>query len=143
MMDRQIVIKLLSGEELVCTFIQETDYEISVIFPMLVKHMPKMAEGRILEAISLAPYSHFVADDEFTFFKSHIIYCKELHPKHIQIYNTAIEDQISINAEEETSSVDDFKKAVDELKSIFGNKIDDSEFDYDEMYDEPPSKLIH
>lgn len=143
MMDRQIVIKLLSGEELVCSFLQETDYEISVIFPMLVKHMPKMSEGRILEAITLVPYSHFTADDEFTFFKSHIIYCKELNPKHLTIYNMAIEEQISVNTEEEPSSVDDLKKAVDELKKIFGNKIDDSEFEYDEMYDEPESKLIH
>ena len=134
-MDRQIVIKLLSGEEIVCTLIQETDYEISVIYPMLVKHIPKLVEGRLMESIALAPYTYFASDDEFTFNKSHIIFCKDLNPKHIDSYNIAVDDFVAL--ESDNLSVDDLKESIDKLKNIF------NEESYDEIYDEPPTKALH
>lgn len=141
-MDRIIVLKLISGEEIVATFIEESEYEVSVMFPMMVKYMPKITEGRVVEAITLAPYSHFASDDIFTFVKSHIMFCKELNNNYYNVYALAVEDFIqAYNPPSDPQTVEELKETVDKLKEIFGENFDQKE--YDEWYDEPPTKAIH
>lgn len=141
-MEKIVVLKFTSGEEVVATFVEENDYEISVMFPMLVKYMPRQMEGRIVEAITLAPYSHFSGDDMYTFGKHHLVFTNEMNPNYHKVYALAVEDFIAAsNPPSDIESIDQLKDTVNKLKEIFGKDFDQP--DYDEFYDDPPSKSIH
>jgi hypothetical protein len=140
-MDKHIVVKLISGEELVCTYLEEDDYQLTVLFPMIVKHIPRQYEGRLMESISLAPYTYFVSDDEFTFQKNQIIFIKEMNPTHLESYNTAIDDFVG-TANAAPATVDELKQLTDKLSNMFKDKVKDEEFD-DSMFVLDQSKLIH
>jgi hypothetical protein len=140
-MDKHIVVKLISGEELVCTYLNEDDYQINVLFPMIVKQIPRQFEGRLMESISLAPYTYFASDDEFSFQKNQIIFIKEMNPTHLNSYNNAIEDFVG-TANAEPASVEELKELTDKLSNMFKDKVKQEEFD-DSILVLDQSKLIH
>lgn len=140
-MDKQIVMKLINGEELVGTYLTEDDYQVTVLFPMIVKHIPRSFEGRLMETISLAPYTYFAADDEFTFQKNQIIFIKEMNPSHLESYNTAIDDFVGA-ANPGPASVEELKELTDKLSNMFKDKVKNEEFD-DSILVLDQSKLIH
>ena len=41
-LDRYVVIKLISGEELIGTLVKEDDYDIKIQFPMMVKKVNRL-----------------------------------------------------------------------------------------------------
>jgi hypothetical protein len=140
-MDKHIVVKLISGEELVCTYLNEDDYQLNVLFPMIVKHIPRAYEGRLMESISLAPYTYFASDDEFSFQKNQIIFIKEMNPMHLDSYNAAIDDFVGA-ADAGPATVEELKQISDKLSNMFKDKVKNEEFD-DSMLILDQSKLIH
>lgn len=139
-MDKLITIKLISGEEIICTYIQETEYEVSIMFPMLVKSSIGLnRSGKLMESMSLAPYSYFTADDEYTFNKHHIVFSKDLNPNFIDLYNQTVDEFINANTNNfKQPTVDDMKDTLDKIQEVFNLKED-----YDEFYNEPPTKTLH
>lgn len=140
-MDKHIVVKLISGDELVCTYLSEDDYQVNVLFPMVVKHIPRQFEGRLMESISLAPYTYFASDDEFSFQKNQIIFIKEMNPTHLESYNAAIEDFVG-TANASPVNVEELKELTDKLSNMFKDNVKSEEFD-DSMLILDQSKLIH
>ena len=143
-MDNYIVVKLSSGEEIVANLVKEDDYEIKVLFPMLVKYIPRMVQGRLAETITLAPFTYFAADDEFTFAKHYIIFQKEMNPKYLDAYNQAVDDFIAepqIAGTPDPQRAEDIKALADKIQSIFGRE---EEFDdVDPILVNTDSKTIH
>lgn len=142
-MDNYIVIKLTSGEEIVANLIKEDDYEIKVLFPMLVKYIPRMVQGRLAETITLAPFTYFAADDEFTFPKHYIIFQKEMNPKYLDAYNQAVDDFIAepqISGAPDPQRVEDIKALAEKIQSIFGKS---EEFEEESILVNTDSKTIH
>lgn len=132
MNDKHLVLKLLSAEEIVATLIEENDYEVKVLFPMLVKYIPKFVEGRVLESITLAPYTYFAADDAFTFSKNQIIFIKELDPKMVNSYNVAVDDFINYGTDANSESgapqnTAELQETIDKLKNLFRKHIEDED----------------
>lgn len=87
-----VVIKLLSGEQLLAIRTIEDDKEISVEFPFLLKNYPRITkEGTIIEQVTAGPFCSFAEDRNFTFLKKDILICKRLHtfaiPFYMSLYN--------------------------------------------------------
>ena len=145
-MDKYVVIKLISSEEIVCTQIDETDFDVVTLFPMLVKTVPKLAEGRILESITLAPYTYFAADDQFTFSKSHIMFIKDLSERHVGNYKLAIDDFVANTVlGESPNDVEDLKDALNRIAEVFGDQIEleNSDAETDSILIDLNNKSIH
>lgn len=143
-MDKFIVLKLLNGEELICTYIDEDDNFVSIMFPMKVKYVPtRSASGKLAETISLAPYTYFAADDEYRFSKSQIIFIKELDSIHLESYHSAVDDFVGSSGFTQPANVDELKQLTDKLQTMFKDKIKDTD-DLDEsIFVNTDSKLIH
>ena len=133
--DKYIVMKLSTGEEIVAHMIQEDDYEIKVLFPMIVKHVQRVGPmGRSFEQIALSPYTYFAADDEYTFHKHQIIFIKDLDPKYEGEYNHAIDDFIGLNAETPQSyNPNEMKELAEKLQNMFRR---------DEFDEELPESIV-
>jgi hypothetical protein len=140
--NKYVVMKMTSGEELVAHSIEENDYEIRVLFPMLVRRIPR--QGGMAESIVLSPYTYFSADDEYTFQKNQIIFIKDLDAKYEQEYNRSIDDFIQTNSEPMPYNPNELKELADKLQNMFRNNlIDEDEIDLDPKITIDTSKLIH
>jgi hypothetical protein len=143
-MDNYIVIKLTSGEEIVANLIQEDEYSVKVLFPMLVKYIPRMVQGRLAETITLAPFTYFASDDEFTFVKHYIIFQKQMNPKYLDAYNQAVDDFIAepqIAGAPDPQRAEDIKALAEKLQNIFGKE--DEFDDVDPILINTDSNTIH
>ena len=131
-LDRYVVIKLTSGEELLGTLVKEDDYELKVQFPMVVKHVSRLMGGYPVESIVLGTYSHFCADDEFTFNKQHVVILKDMDPRYVDEYHRSVDDFIGANTPSpEAYNPNELQELSDKLKNMFRDKIDEEE-DYPE-----------
>ena len=133
--DKYIVMKLATGEEVVAHMIKEDDYEICVLFPMIVKQIQRIGPmGRAFEQIMLSPYTYFAADDEYTFHKHQIIFIKDLDPKYEAEYNHAIDDFIGLNSQQQApTNVEDVKALAEKLQNMFRREED---------FDELPESIV-
>lgn len=140
------VLKLINGDELLCTFVGEDETHILVLFPMLVKAMPKLKEGRVLEAISLAPYTHFAADDEYTFAKSQVVFIKNLSERYYDTYKVAVEDFLTGIDPTGPTTAEELRDALNEMSNIFGDQVsyeDNQTEETDSIFIDDNSKSIH
>ena len=138
MTDVYLVMKFVSGEEVVAQLVKEDDYELTVLFPMLVKHMPRLMNGVPVDSLVLGPLSHFTADDQFTFAKHQLIFLKDMDMRYVDDYHRAVDDFCALQAEVPTppASAQEIEELADKIKSMFKGKI--SEDDEDE-----PTPSIH
>ena len=140
------VLKLINGEEILCTFAGEDDTHILVLFPMLVKAVPRLKEGRVMESISLAPYTHFAADDEYTFNKSHVVFIKNLSERYYDTYKVAVEDFLTGIDPSGPTTAEELKQALNQMAEIFGDQVsyeDNQTEETDSIFMDTDNKSIH
>jgi hypothetical protein len=143
--DKYIVMKLATGEEVVCHMIHEDDYEIKVLFPMIVKHVQRIGPlGRAFEQIMLSPYTYFAADDEYIFHKHQIVFIKDLDPKYETEYNRAIDDFIGMNTEAPPPpyNPEEIQQLTEKLQNMFRRDEFEEELPEAMMIPDTP-KTIH
>jgi hypothetical protein len=125
-LDRYVVIKLISGEEVLGTLVKEDDHELRIQFPMLVKHISRLMGGYPVESIVLGAYSHFCADDEFTFSKHHIVILKDMDPRYVDEYHRSVDDFIGASTPSpEAYDPNELQQLTDKLKNMFRDNIDE------------------
>ena len=125
-LDRYIVMKLISGEEILGTLVKEDDHELKIQFPMIVKHLSRVMGGHPVESIVLGAYSHFCADDEFTFSKQHIVILKGMDPRYVDEYHRSVDDFIGANTPSpEAYDPNELQQLTDKLKNMFRDNIDE------------------
>jgi hypothetical protein len=119
-------MKLISGEEILGTLVKENDYELKLQFPMVVKHVSRIMGGHPVESIVLGAYSHFCADDEFTFSKQHIVVLKDMDPRYVDEYHRSVDDFIGANTPSpEAYDPNELQQLTDKLKNMFRDNIDE------------------
>ena len=141
--EKYVVLKMITGEEVVAQLINENDYDIYVMFPMIVKHLTRNIAGRLVESVMLGPYTHFAADDEFVFNKHQLIFHKPLDERYLPEYNQAVDDfvQGSNGVQEPLPNPEELKELTEKLSNLFRDRLEDDE---DESFTVPnTSKLIH
>jgi hypothetical protein len=140
--DRYIVMKLITSEELVAHLVNEDDYQINVLFPMIVRHISRMTSHGPAESIVMAPYTYFAKDDEYTFQKSQIVFIKDLDPKYEAEYNHAIDDFISVSCKNpEPVDAQEMQELTEKLQAMFKDRMFEEEEFPSIQIDSP--KVIH
>ena len=138
-----VIIKLVSGEQLMGVCTEETDKDITVMFPMALRQYPIQREdGTIGEQVTGGPFCAFASDRTFTIPKASVMINKPLHellvPFYVRMvnqYERLIEVPQSMfldEEEQEAITVEDVEKAVDRLAAImYGDKKHSEEKEVD------------
>ena len=137
-----VIIKLVSGEQLMGVCTEETDNDITVMFPMALRQYPIQREdGTIGEQVTGGPFCAFASDRTFTIPKASVMVNKPLHellvPFYVRMvnqYEKMIDVPLSMfndeQEEQEVLTVKDVEKAVDRLAAImYGEKNQDNDSD--------------
>lgn len=145
MEDNFKVFKLISGEEIVANMVEESDYEVMLFFPMVVKTVPRIEGTRFMETIMLSPISYLSGEDVYTIQKSHILFTQPMDPQYEEQYRLSIDAALESLSGKPEHNENEVAELAEKLKNIFKAHIE-----YDETDDiiEPividnPSKLIH
>lgn len=142
-LDRYVVLKLISGEEILTQIITEDDYEVRCMFPMAVKHVPRTIHGQVMDSIVLGAWTHFSASDEYTFTKHHVLFIQDMDPRYIEEYHRSVDDYLgNIGATPQAYNPNEMKELADKLQNMF--RREETEEDLPEVMIIPDtSKLIH
>jgi hypothetical protein len=137
-----VIIKLVSGEQLMGVCTEETDKDITVMFPMALKQYPvQRDDGTIGEQVTGGPFCAFASDRTFTIPKALVMINKPLHellvPFYVRMvnqYEKMVDVPLSMfndeEEEQEVLTVKDVEKAVDRLAAImYGEKNQDNDSD--------------
>jgi len=130
-----VVVKLVSGEQLMATLVNEDEYTIEIKNALQIKLRTVTDEDRQFESISVVPFCQFSDDPNFVLDKSIIIYVKELSESLVPKYEDLIESEFNVNVGAPTD-VDDL---VSKINKVADKLKDDGVFvDNFEEEDVPP-----
>jgi hypothetical protein len=127
-----VVIKLVSGEQLMATLVNEDEYTIEIKNALQIKLRLHNEADRQFESISVVPFCQFTEDPNFVLDKSIIIYVKELSEHLVPRYEDLIESEFQVNLGSPTD-VDDLvskiNKVAEKLKGdgVFVDNFEEEE----------------
>lgn len=127
-----VVVKLVSGEQIMATLVNEDEYTIEIKNALSIKIRTISEETRQFESISVAPFCQFTDDPNFVLDKSIIIYVKELSESLVSKYEDLIESEFKVNIGAPTD-VDDLvskiNKVAEKLKDggVFVDNFEEEE----------------
>jgi hypothetical protein len=142
MTEYYVVLRLVSGDELMAVLESEDEHYIQLLNPISVRTIPLVAEGK--EHVLTTPFCQFTKDPTFILDKKHVLFVKQLAnamiPHYLQVVEnyshaenfrpaTDFEDQDSMTPEEA-------RKRIAMLAAIFGDELDD------EMEEETPKSTF-
>lgn len=111
-----VVIKLVSGEQVMATLVNEDEYTIEIKNALQIKLRVVSDEHRQFESISVVPFCQFTDDPNFVLDKSIIIYVKELSESLVSKYEDLIESEFKVNVGAPTD-VDDLVSKINKVAS--------------------------
>lgn len=113
-----VVFKLVTGETIIATLLNETEDGIVVLNPLQVKMVPiDYGDDGYGEQAIANRFCPFTDDKDFTFGSKNIVYCKPLHPKMIDYYNKLV---LAFGKEGTEESVPKEEKEQDHLFVVDG-----------------------
>ena len=144
------VLKLISGEEVIGGVVEETDYNITLMLPMILRHLPKISpmNGMPVESLFFSPFSQMSQDDTFVIDKSQTFFIKEMDPVYIDQYEEAIDKFLGGLQGPDPAGPDEVKQLVDKINDMMGSDLDtkvtiEDELDYLDNIDSDTKKLLH
>lgn len=145
MEDNFKVFKLISGEEIVANMVEESDYEVMLFFPMVVKTVPRIEGTRFMETIMLSPISYLSGEDVYTIQKSHILFTQPMDPQYEEQYRLSIDAALESLSGKPEHNENEVAELAEKLKNIFKAHIEYDETDeiVESIVVDNPSKLIH
>lgn len=90
-MDNYVVLKLITGEQLLATLLNETDDGVVVLDPITVRMIPTVG-GSLSEQAVTSMYCQFSDDKSFVFDYKNVIYMKELSSKIVPYYKKLVRE---------------------------------------------------
>ena len=131
------VLKLVSGEEVIGGVVDETDYNITLMLPMILRHLPKISpmNGMPVESLFFSPFSQMSQDDTFVIDKSQTFFIKEMDPAYIDQYEDAIDKFLGGLEGPNPTGTDELKALVDKINDLHGSDLNtnvtlEDELDY-------------
>ena len=131
------VLKLISGEEVIGGVVDETEYNITLMLPMVLRHLPKISpmNGMPVESLFFSPFSQMSEDDTFVIDKTQTFFIKEMDQAYIPQYEDAIDKFLGSLEGPDPSSTDELKALVDKINDLHGSDLNtnvtiDDELDY-------------
>ena len=130
--DFYVIMKLVSGEQVMAVLRQEDEECILVENPMVMKTIMDFEAGK--EHITAAPLCAFTSDEEFVLDKRNVLFIKKLHHVFVNHYKRIVGDyQESTNfvprgsAEElqwddEPPTPEEARSMIKQLKNVLGEE---------------------
>jgi len=101
-----VIIKLVSGEQVMAVLENETDENIQISSPLLLRLFPIIGAEHGSEHVTATPYCKFADDSNLTLNKRNIIFVKNLHsmliPHYIRLASEA-EENVQIKQKQDGS----------------------------------------
>lgn len=151
MTEKFVLVKLISGEQVMAMLDYENDVEVKIKFPMLVRVIPGInpVTKKQTENITAAPWCQFVEERVFEIEKKNIMFMNKLHPLVIEQYMQmvgAFETEVDAKQDEDGQlrwddeedpdmmTIDDVKKTISALTSILSDEKDSKLQEAEEKY---------
>lgn len=134
--DEYVVLKLVTGEQIMAVKRNESPTSVTIEYPMLIKSFPFMNDGEIGEHVTAAPYCKFTDDKLFEFKKRDIIFEKRVHQYAIPFYVRLVNEyEATIEVPNDPpSTVEELSERVDKLMAHLKSLAED---DSEEQEEEP------
>lgn len=146
-----VFIKLTTGEQLMAMLDAEDESHVAISHPMVIRLTPvDVGDGRMHENVTATPFCKFSEGDDFILPKTSIMFIKQLSSNIVSHYKTVVEQyehatlrtdrakekrKVSWGGEEEEMTVEEIRKRIDMLESIFaGDRKEEAEEEYEKNY---------
>ena len=83
-------VKLRTGEELLCTLVDETDIGIMIEEPITVKMIPIMTEAGLVNQLSACAFMPYTDDRSFFIDSVDLMLCKPMHIELHKLYTALV-----------------------------------------------------
>lgn len=113
--DDYVVMKLITGEQIIAVKRAETKDYVTIEYPMLIKGYAFQNGKEIGEHVTASPYCKFTEDKVFTFDKQHVVFSKKMHSYAIPFYVGLV------NEHEET--IEDMQESPPETVEELGERV--------------------
>ena len=128
-MTENIILKLSSGEEIVCRLVEDTQSGmIQITNPLLVSTTPRVTSLGLEESVSLRRWIHFSEEQVYSINKSMVVTKADASLGLSRFYELCVlkmlrdvEDEISVPTEEELMEIE-AEEAFDEWESSLTSK---------------------
>ena len=128
---RYVVVKLVSGENVMSILDYENSDLLELKYPMLIRSVQTVDNGVGKEHMIATPFCPFAADDYFTIERKDVMFVKELHQALVPNYLNLLKDHEQVVVRRNTDgsvsrvdkplrTVEEFKERVDKLAELLG-----------------------
>lgn len=87
-----VIIRLVTGEQLIAKILNHTSDGILVFRPIVLKYYPAIENGKVGEKLTTALFCPLSCDESFVFDVRHCISVSKLHSKIVPHYENVSED---------------------------------------------------
>ena len=149
-----VIVKLVSGEQVMATLASEDATTVELQYPMVIRMVPFIQGDRAHEHVTAAPLCQFSDDKTFRIPKSNIMFVKKLHEIMIPHYNRIVDEHENtilvksdktgnIERVKEELTVEDIQKRIDMLESIAGIERETEEEEEETRYYIEGNETVH
>ena len=149
-----VIVKLVSGEQVMATLTNEDDTTVELHYPMVIRMIPFINDGSAHEHVTAAPLCQFSDDKTYRIPKTNIMFVKKLHDVLIPHYNRIVDEHehtVLVRSDktghieriQEELTVEDIQKRIDMLESIAGIERDTEEEDEETRYYIEGNETLH
>ena len=142
-----VIMRLTTGEQLMATFDSEDHTHYHIANPLVVRMIPTVENGNMVERVTAQPFCQFTSDKYFDIPKSSVMFVKPLHQILVNHYLRIVEsydDTVLVRnpqqarnheqldwGDEEEMTADDFREKIDRLSDFLQNASDRDELEED------------
>ena len=116
-----VVVKFVSGEQVLSALQEEDDVYIELLHPMVVKTIPNLTTGK--EHVTAAPFCQFTRDDSYLIDKKNVMFIKAMHSTFVPHYMRIVEEHNDVSMQEPDEET---RKKIEQIVEIFGDALDDA-----------------
>lgn len=87
MTEDYVVVKLVTGDQLIAKCLNHTDNGVLILRPITVKLVPVMSDGEVIERMLTSVYCPVSDQESFIIDTRNVIFVNRLHPSMIDHYN--------------------------------------------------------
>lgn len=149
-----VIVKLVSGEQVMATLTNEDANTIELHYPMVIKMIPFVQDDQAHEHVTAAPLCQFSDDNNYVIEKTNILFVKKLHEVLIPHYNRIVDEHENtvlvrsdktghIQRMKEELTVEDIQKRINMLERMTGLERDTEEEEEEKSYYIEGNDTVH
>jgi small nuclear ribonucleoprotein (snRNP)-like protein len=149
-----VIVKLVSGEQVMATLTNEDANTIQLHYPMVIKMIPFIQDDQAHEHVTAAPLCQFSDDNNYIIEKTNVLFVKKLHEVLIPHYNRIVDEHENtvlvrsdktghIQRMKEELTVEDIQKRINMLERMTGLERDTEEEEEEKSYYIEGNDTVH